>query len=110
MPPALLWVLAGMTFSGWIATLAGWYVTEIGRQPYIVYGLLRTSEIAATNVTTPMIGLSFTLYMVMYFGLILAYVGVLKYMAEKPEDVTASNALEQAEGRAAQALVEGGAT
>jgi cytochrome d ubiquinol oxidase subunit I len=31
-------LLAGMTFSGWVATLAGWYVTEIGRQPFLVYG------------------------------------------------------------------------
>jgi cytochrome d ubiquinol oxidase subunit I len=110
MPKPLLWVLSGMTFSGWIATVAGWYVTEIGRQPYIVYGMLRTAEVAATNVTSPMIGLSFALYLTMYLGLILAYVGVLKYMAEKPEEVIASNALEQAEGRAAQALVKGGAT
>jgi cytochrome d ubiquinol oxidase subunit I len=43
----LLWGLAGMTFSGWVATLAGWYVTEIGRQPFIVHGLLRTDEVAA---------------------------------------------------------------
>ena len=36
---------AGMTFSGWVATVAGWYVTEIGRQPFIVYGLLRTADV-----------------------------------------------------------------
>ena len=35
---------AGMAFSGWIATLAGWYVTEIGRQPYLVSGVLRTAD------------------------------------------------------------------
>jgi cytochrome bd ubiquinol oxidase subunit I len=34
----------GMTFSGWIATLAGWYVTEIGRQPWLVTGVLTTAE------------------------------------------------------------------
>jgi cytochrome bd ubiquinol oxidase subunit I len=33
-------LLVAMTFSGWVATLAGWYVTEIGRQPYLVYGVL----------------------------------------------------------------------
>ena len=32
-----------MTFSGWVATLAGWWVTEIGRQPFLVYGMLRTA-------------------------------------------------------------------
>jgi cytochrome d ubiquinol oxidase subunit I len=47
-PRWLLWQLrlAGMTFSGWVATLAGWYVTEIGRQPFLVHGVLRTAEVA----------------------------------------------------------------
>ena len=41
------WLLLGwktMTLSGFVAILAGWYVTEIGRQPYTVYGLLRTAD------------------------------------------------------------------
>ncbi|WP_428422956.1 cytochrome ubiquinol oxidase subunit I [Methylibium sp.] len=105
----LLWVLAGMSFSGWVATVAGWWVTEIGRQPFIVYGLLRTADVASTNVPTPMIALSFALYVTLYLALIVAYVSVLKYMAEKPEDVLQPDALEQAEGRAAAALVKGGA-
>ena len=37
-----------MTFSGWVATVAGWYVTEIGRQPFIVYGLIRTADVVST--------------------------------------------------------------
>ena len=56
LPRALLWVFAGMTFSGWVATLAGWYVTEIGRQPFIVYGLIRTADVASTVPTAAMIG------------------------------------------------------
>ena len=84
LPRALLWVLAGMTFSGWVATVAGWYVTEIGRQPFIVYGLLRTADVAST-VPAPMIALTLTLYVTVYLALIVAYVGVLKYMAEKPD-------------------------
>ena len=31
-------ILGAMTFSGWVALVAGWYVTEIGRQPWLVYG------------------------------------------------------------------------
>jgi len=84
LPRALLWTLAGMTFSGWVATVAGWYVTEIGRQPFIVYGLLRTADVAST-VPAPMIALTLTLYVTVYLALIVAYVGVLKYMAEKPD-------------------------
>jgi cytochrome d ubiquinol oxidase subunit I len=41
------WLLAGwrvMTLSGFVAILAGWYVVEIGRQPYVIYGLLRTAD------------------------------------------------------------------
>ncbi len=84
LPRPLLWVLTAMTFSGWVATVAGWYVTEIGRQPFIVYGLLRTADVAS-NVAPSMIALTLTLYVTMYLALIVAYVAVLKYMAEKPE-------------------------
>jgi cytochrome d ubiquinol oxidase subunit I len=83
LPRPLLWGLAGMSFSGWVATVAGWYVTEIGRQPYIVFGLLRVDEVAST-VPSPMIALTLALYVTVYLGLIVAYVGVVKYMAEKP--------------------------
>ena len=65
-----------MTFSGWVATLAGWYVTEIGRQPWLVYGVLRTADAAAPN-RQPMIGTSLALYLMLYALLIVAYVSVL---------------------------------
>jgi len=96
LPRALLWVFAGMTFSGWVATVAGWYVTEIGRQPFIVYGLVRTADVATTVPSSSMIGLTLALYLVVYFALIVAYVGVLKYMAEKPEELLQLDAIEQA--------------
>jgi cytochrome d ubiquinol oxidase subunit I len=82
LPRWLLWALAGMTFSGWVATLAGWYVTEIGRQPFIVFGLLRTADVAST-AAAPMIALTLAMYVALYLALILAYVAVLGYMAEK---------------------------
>jgi cytochrome d ubiquinol oxidase subunit I len=85
LPRPLLWLLTGMTFSGWVATVAGWYVTEIGRQPFIVYGLLRTSEVAST-VPAPTIALSLALYLTVYLALIVSYIGVVKYMAEKHVD------------------------
>ncbi len=107
LPRRLLWVLAGMTFSGWVATVAGWYVTEIGRQPFVVFGLVRTADVAST-VPAPMIALTLALYVTVYLALLVAYVAVLKYMAEKPEDVIQADALERAQGRAAEALVEGG--
>ena len=39
-----------MTFSGFVALLAGWFVVEIGRQPYVIYGLMRTSEAVSPNI------------------------------------------------------------
>ncbi|MGE0426765.1 MAG: cytochrome ubiquinol oxidase subunit I [Hydrogenophaga sp.] len=83
LPRPLLWTLAGMTFSGWLATLAGWYVTEIGRQPFVVYGHLRTADVA-TQIAPPMIALTLTAYLIVYGLLLITYVGVLKYMAEHP--------------------------
>ena len=95
LPRPLLWVLTAMTFSGWLATVAGWYVTEIGRQPFIVYGLLRTADVAS-KVPPSMIALTLTLYVTLYIALIVAYVTVLKYMAEKPDELLAKEAEERA--------------
>ena len=84
LPRWLLWPMAGMAFSGWVATLAGWYVTEIGRQPFIVHGLLRTADVASA-VPAPQIALTLALYCTLYLGLLVAYVGVVRHLAEKPE-------------------------
>jgi len=82
-PPVLLWTLAGMSFSGWVATLAGWYVTEIGRQPFIVYGVLRTADVVAPH-PPPLVGTTLAAYLLLYALLLVSYVAVLKYMAEHP--------------------------
>ena len=84
LPRWLLWGLAGMTFSGWVATVAGWWVTEIGRQPFIVFGLIRTADVVSAT-PAPMIAATLALYLTLYAALIVAYVGVLKYMAGKPD-------------------------
>ncbi len=88
--------LLGMTFSGWVATVAGWYVTEIGRQPYLVYGVLKTSE-AASSVPGPMIALTLALYLTVYLALTAAYISVVFYLArkagQKPTETTEKFAL-----------------
>jgi cytochrome d ubiquinol oxidase subunit I len=83
LPKPVLYLLAGMTFSGWLATLSGWYVTEIGRQPFLVYGHLRTADVA-TGLPSPMIAVTLAAYLIVYGLLLITYVGVLKYMAEHP--------------------------
>jgi cytochrome bd ubiquinol oxidase subunit I len=75
-------VLVGMTFSGWIATLAGWYVTEIGRQPWLVQGVLTTKQAAAT-IPTPMLAGTLAMYITVYLMLLVAYISVLFYLARK---------------------------
>jgi cytochrome d ubiquinol oxidase subunit I len=79
----LAWGLVAMTFSGWIATVAGWYTTEIGRQPWLVSGVLRTADAAAPNVTAPMIGLSLTMYLGLYALLLVMFVLVVFYLARR---------------------------
>ena len=76
-------LLVGMTFSGWVATLAGWYVTEIGRQPWLVTGVLSTAQ-AASAVPASMIGASLAMYLAMYAALIVAYVATIFHLAGKP--------------------------
>jgi cytochrome d ubiquinol oxidase subunit I len=86
LPRAWLWVLSGMAFSGWVATIAGWWVTEIGRQPFIVYGLLRTADTVADH-PAPMVLGTLIAWLCLYGVLLLSYVGVVKYMAEHPTQV-----------------------
>lgn len=81
-PTWLLKTGIAMTFSGWLATLAGWYVTEIGRQPYLVTGILRTKD-AVTTTPPEDIVLSLTLYLVIYGFLLIAYIRTLFVMANR---------------------------
>jgi cytochrome d ubiquinol oxidase subunit I len=84
-PRYLLWAFAGFTFSGWIATLAGWMVTEIGRQPWLVVGILRTAD-AAGSASGAEIGASLTGYVLIYSALLLSYMVVLTHLAGKGSD------------------------
>ena len=82
LPDWLGKLFIAMSFSGWVATLAGWYVTEVGRQPYLVSGVLRTAD-AVTGLPPQNIGLSFTLYAVIYAVLMVAYIRTLTLMCRK---------------------------
>jgi cytochrome bd ubiquinol oxidase subunit I len=86
-PRPVLYALAAMTFSGWVSTLAGWFVTEIGRQPFLVYGLLRTADLVAEHPPT-MVMSTLVAYLLVYVTLLAAYVRVLMYMAGRPAQPT----------------------
>ncbi|MDO6426063.1 cytochrome ubiquinol oxidase subunit I [Thalassotalea sp. 1_MG-2023] len=78
----LLKVLVWMSFSGWIATLAGWYVTEIGRQPYLVSGILTVKE-AVTDIAAENVVISLTMYVVVYLCLLVAYLHTIFLLAKR---------------------------
>jgi len=78
----MLWVLAGFTFSGWVATLCGWLVTEIGRQPWLVTGILKTAD-AVGPASGAQLGASLTGYVLTYAGMLIAYFVVLTHLAGK---------------------------
>lgn len=80
LPRFFLFGLVGMTFSGWLATLAGWYTTEIGRQPWLVQGVMTTKE-AVADVPAPMVLSSLIAYLTVYAILLGAYIGVIFYLA-----------------------------
>lgn len=82
MSPRMLKVFVAMTFSGWIATLAGWYITEIGRQPYLVTGVLKTAD-AVTTLPPANIGTSLAIYLTLYAVLLVAYIRTLFVMARR---------------------------
>jgi cytochrome d ubiquinol oxidase subunit I len=75
-------VLVAMTFAGWVALVSGWYVTEIGRQPWLVHGVLTTAQ-AASQVPAGNIALSLAMYLTLYAALLSAYVSVVFYLAKK---------------------------
>jgi len=75
-------VLVGMMFSGWVATLSGWYVTEIGRQPWLVQGVLKTRD-AVASVPGTHVAATLASYVIAYAGLLLAFIASLLYLARK---------------------------
>jgi cytochrome d ubiquinol oxidase subunit I len=79
--------------AGFVAVIAGWVTTEVGRQPYTVYGLLRTAE-SASPLAAPAVGASLIAFIVVYFAVF--SVGtwyILRLMSHAP--VPAEPALEE---------------
>ncbi len=74
--------------SGFVAVLAGWITTEVGRQPYTIYGLLRTSDSIAP-VGAPAVAASLLAFVVVYFLLFGAGTYyILRMMSKNPGELT----------------------
>ena len=80
LPAWLARICVGMTFAGWVATVAGWYVSEIGRQPWLVSGVLRVEQAVGPVGAAP-IAILLTTYLALYALLLAAYVSVVFYLA-----------------------------
>jgi cytochrome d ubiquinol oxidase subunit I len=77
-------MVVAMAPSGFVALLAGWTVTEVGRQPFTVYGLLRTAD-SVSPIGAPGVATSLAAFVVVYaivFGAGLTF--VLRMMARPP--------------------------
>ena len=81
------WLLRLLVFSsplGFVALEAGWVVTEAGRQPWIVHGLLRTKD-AVTQAHH--VDATFFAFTALYVGLGAGLVFLLRYLARKPLEI-----------------------
>jgi cytochrome d ubiquinol oxidase subunit I len=86
--------------SGFIAVLAGWITTEVGRQPFTVYGLMRTAE-SASPLAAPAVGASLVAFVIVYFavfGMGTWYLLRLMSRAPQPHEPEPANAPAHAAG------------
>lgn len=88
----LLYALSAMTFSGWVAVLAGWYVTEIGRQPWIVSGVLKVQDVVADH-SSATVGGTLVGYILLYGFLLASYIGAVRNLSRKPAASLSLNAI-----------------
>jgi cytochrome d ubiquinol oxidase subunit I len=100
--------------AGFIAVLAGWITTETGRQPFTVYGLLRTVD-SASPLAAPAVASSLIAFIIVYFAVFtMGVIYILRLMAQPPhhgEQGPRSHVPARAAGitPAAGAAAEGGA-
>lgn len=72
-----LWVLVGAVFLPQIANQVGWFAAEMGRQPWVVYGLLRTSDALSENVVAEQVLFSLILFTLVYLLLFILFIYLL---------------------------------
>ncbi|MCL6693442.1 cytochrome ubiquinol oxidase subunit I [Pseudomonas sp. R3.Fl] len=79
---AFLGLVLAMGPSGLIALLAGWFTTEMGRQPWVVYGMLRTNQ-AVSNHNVAQMSLTLALFVVIYFSVFTVGLGYMMRLVRK---------------------------
>jgi cytochrome d ubiquinol oxidase subunit I len=80
-----LWAAVGATFLPFIATTAGWVLTEMGRQPWIVQGLLKTADANSPSVSTTWLAISLALFVFLYVALLVLDIWLMRrYAGREP--------------------------
>ncbi|MEN3975212.1 cytochrome ubiquinol oxidase subunit I [Emcibacter sp. SYSU 3D8] len=91
-----LWGMVAMGPVGFVATLAGWTVTEVGRQPWTVYGLVRTADSVSPQLQAPEVLTSLMLFAIVYHMVLAAFLYFAARIARQgpaPDDSTRQPAL-----------------
>jgi cytochrome d ubiquinol oxidase subunit I len=94
------WVAVGTIAAPFLAALAGWVLTEVGRQPWLVQGLLRTADAASPSVGAWTIGVSLGVFAGLYGALALVDFLLMRHFArlDPPETTTAEGEAVPAHG------------
>lgn len=87
-----MWILVFSVLGPQIANQLGWIAAEVGRQPWIVYGLLRTSEALSKVVEAGQVWFSLILFMIIYALLFVLFIYLLnekiQHGPEHPEEIS----------------------
>ena len=80
-----LWIAVVTTFFPFIAAAAGWVLTEVGRQPWIVQGLLKTADANSPSVSTTWIAISLGVFICLYISLLVLDIWLMRrYAGREP--------------------------
>jgi cytochrome d ubiquinol oxidase subunit I len=96
----LLWVFVWAVLLPQIGNQAGWFAAEMGRQPWVVYGLLRTSDALSKTVTANQIVFSLIMFFVVYILLFVLFLYLLnKKIQHGPVDYGTKEAIDEGSKR-----------
>jgi cytochrome d ubiquinol oxidase subunit I len=77
LPRPILWAFVATVFLAEVATIAGWWTAEIGRQPWIVWNVLRTSDAVSPTLRTDQVLASLIMFALLYALLLVLFVFLL---------------------------------
>jgi cytochrome d ubiquinol oxidase subunit I len=84
----LMWIFVWAVFLPQIGNQVGWFSAEMGRQPWVVYGLLRTSDALSEAVTANQVWFSLIMFTVIYLILFLLFIYLLNKKIKHGPDTT----------------------